>query len=353
MMSKPRDKVQQVASSSQISDRQQKVNNVHRMISAIFGSTVTALTVTPLDVVKTRLQSQMTSSQKKINIRTHHRMPICNGGHIEYVRFTLNQSHFQNLKFRGTLDGLQKIVKYEGLSNLWRGLSATLVLSVPTNVIYLIGYEHLRNYLIEVGEAFDDSYLQDYAPFYAGALSRTIAVTVVSPIEMLRTRLQSIQGGSNITIKVLRDLRKLVKNNGVTSLWRGLPPTLWRDVPFSGIYWFGYERIRNQFKKVFNFGNYNTHTNQFLLSFCSGFASGAFAAFVTTPFDVVKTWRQVGIDRSGPKPTTFLILKNIFQKEGVPGLIRGAIPRVLRTANACGIMISCYEIGKLYFNSVK
>ena len=32
-------------------------------------------------------------------------------------------------------------------------------------------------------------------------------------------------------------LRQLVLENGLRSLWKGMVPMLWRDVPFSAIYW--------------------------------------------------------------------------------------------------------------------
>lgn len=38
----------------------------------------------------------------------------------------------------------------------------------------------------------------------------------------------------------------MVAAEGVIGLWRGLGPTVLRDVPFSGIYWAVYESIKKQ-----------------------------------------------------------------------------------------------------------
>merc|ERR1719427_812788 len=46
--------------------------------------------------------------------------------------------------FNGTLDAFVKIAKVEGISSLWSGLSPTLVLAVPTTVIYFTTYEQLK-----------------------------------------------------------------------------------------------------------------------------------------------------------------------------------------------------------------
>lgn len=88
-------------------------------------------------------------------------------------------------------------------------------------------------------------------PLSAGIAARTIVATFVSPLELVRTRLQStpISPGTPHTMKsVLDGIQKMVAHDGLRTLWRGLGPTLWRDVPFSGIYWAGYEsgkRIAN------------------------------------------------------------------------------------------------------------
>ena len=46
------------------------------------------------------------------------------------------------------------------------------------------------------------------------------------------------------------------------------------------------------------------------------------------------------------------LLWHIFKAEGAPGLWRGWIPRTLKVAPACAIMISSYEVGKRMFRGV-
>jgi solute carrier family 25 protein 39/40 len=60
-------------------------------------------------------------------------------------------------------------------------------MSVPANVIYFVGYDYLRD-IIQPFVQFKQS---DYSPLLAGAIARTVAVTMISPIELFRTRLQA------------------------------------------------------------------------------------------------------------------------------------------------------------------
>jgi solute carrier family 25 protein 39/40 len=97
-------------------------------------------------------------------------------------------------------------------------------------------------------------------------------------------------------------------------------------------------------------------------SFIAGATSGAVASILTTPFDVGKTRRQVFVEaasKSGaekvlaPEERPMLkFLWHIFRTEGVAGLWTGWIPRTLKVAPACAIMISCYEVGKRAFRGV-
>lgn len=110
-------------------------------------------------------------------------------------------------------------------------------------------------------------------PLSAGIASRTIVASLVSPLELVRTRLQStpVSPGTPHTMQsVLAGIRTMVARDGTRSLWRGLGPTLWRDVPFSGIYWAGYETG----KRVANNHGYTGIE----VVFASGAASGMVSA---------------------------------------------------------------------------
>ena len=286
----------------------------------------------------------------------------------------------QKRTFNSTFDGLRKIARNEGITTLWRGLSPTLVMTVPANIIYFTGYDWLRfNGQSPINRLFPDS----TAPLVAGATARIVAASAVGPIEMLRTRMQASRstGGSHFT-EAVRGIREMVSSHGYTSLWRGLTLTLWRDVPFSGIYWWGYETIKGQLTNVrersrgrdLEVGGSRSrarsrsqsrenHTATFVDSFISGATSGAVASILTTPFDVGKTRRQTFKECSGGKTGAEKTLApeersmprflwHIFRTEGVAGLWRGWIPRTLKVAPACAIMISSYEVGKRAFRSV-
>jgi len=64
-------------------------------------------------------------------------------------------------------------------------------MSIPSSAIYMLGYEYL---LHRIGPLFTDSPTATLtpAPLIAGSLARTFSATVISPIEMFRTRLQAL-----------------------------------------------------------------------------------------------------------------------------------------------------------------
>lgn len=59
----------------------------------------------------------------------------------------------------------------------------------------------------------------------------------------------------------------MVQKEGSRALWRGLLPTMLRDVPFSGIYWMGYEKIKHNLEQRQDLTHFQT-------SFIAGASSG-------------------------------------------------------------------------------
>lgn len=96
------------------------------------------------------------------------------------------------------------------------------------------------------------------------------SATVISPLELIRTKLQS----QKQSYRELTDcIRSAVQSEGWWSLWRGLGPTLLRDVPFSAMYWYNYEKGKSWLCE-----RYNTREPNFTITFMSGAASGSVSA---------------------------------------------------------------------------
>jgi solute carrier family 25, member 39/40 len=156
-----------------IPDTQMSVNNkppqtvgsnvsaLQKSVSAISGAFLTSLIVTPLDVVRVRLQSQqvtsvpaspstaaaprlgyLTMGDSKSGVTACCReVFFSRGWSVNGTSVQCNYSPYPSLameegvcvieetgkrSFRGTWEGLVKIARYEGASSLWRGLSPTL-----------------------------------------------------------------------------------------------------------------------------------------------------------------------------------------------------------------------------------
>lgn len=212
-------------------------------------------------------------------------------------------------------------------------------MGVPASTCYMLTYDHLlRNVLPSILPH------ESLVPMTAGILARTSITTLVSPLELVRTNLQSTPkswDNPHTLRSVLASVRVLVQEQGVRSLWRGLGPSLWRDVPFSGLYWASYESWKSFFHRRGQSGAW--------IAFICGATSGISAALVTSPFDVLKTRRQASVMNSTPasmkaaSQTIPLILK-IIKNEGPSALFAGLLPRIAKIAPACGIMIASFEV---------
>lgn len=121
-----------------------------------------------------------------------------------------------------------KITKAEGISSLWSGLSPTLVLAVPATVVYFTSYEQLRCFIKDRQHDEKSIFFNQpvwFTSLVAGGVARIWAVTLVSPLELIRTKMQSkklsYQGMSLFVskIKYLSSIEKYLtkKNRG----WRG------------------------------------------------------------------------------------------------------------------------------------
>ncbi|OZC06090.1 hypothetical protein X798_06927 [Onchocerca flexuosa] len=236
--------------------------------------------------------------------------------------------------FTGTTDALFKIARMEGIRSLWSGLSPTLVMAIPATVLYYTIYDNVLSWLREKCNR-----KSPWLPMVAGSTARLVALTIVSPMELIRTKMQS----ERLTYK---DIGLAVQRSkaaeGWISLWRGWSPLLMRDLPFSAVYWTGYEYLKAKALQKFN----RRETN-FPISFVCGAMAGSLAAFVTTPFDVVKTHRQITLG----KELNLKQIKNrhndgrikVTENCGCSTVVTEGRDMEIRSKHSFGVMKELYE----------
>ncbi|TMW64185.1 hypothetical protein Poli38472_012807 [Pythium oligandrum] len=322
-------------------------NTLAKAAAASGGALFTSLFVTPLDVAKVRLQSQlsandcrpstlMTSAAEHCRC-TRYRCP-CNRVVTRPVEHRISRQRVLSCKnisgasasvrLQGTSHALRHIFQTEGVKGLFSGLSPTMMIAVPATVLYYVSYDMLMH----VGRDHAPEY-EAALPLIAGSSARVFAASVTSPLELIRTRMQS---GNLANRGMVVMLSQVFRSGGSGALLSGLGATLARDVPFSAIYWTAFETSQRHVRE--------TELSRGQRAFVCGALSGAIAATVTTPFDVVKTLQQVQATKEGASIAS--ILRDIVQRRGVAGLFTGLGARLARVAPSCAIMISCYELGK-------
>jgi solute carrier family 25 protein 39/40 len=374
-----------------------------RIISGSLGAIVTHLAVTPLEVCKIRQQTSSvcdTPLSKKTQIKTFLRgrgtVVLSNGlmlpksafpclvapGHTIdvaaaqspnvcsrlYESTLAHHSQSSHAMQRSSTSGglihtLRSIFRAEGVRGLYAGLRPTLLMSVPNTALYLSLYDEITVRLRQHSTNTEtDANGSISIPLIAGAISRLVSSVATAPLELIRTRQASLVGNSTskgAASGIIQEFQFLYRTNGLRSFYTGLGPMLWRDVPFSSLYFLCLEQskaaLANSYREQ---GAIISPSVQAAHVFGSGLVAGAVATALTTPFDVIKTRRQMVakeghscFEHSIPSGTIGY-MRHIFKVEGMAGLWRGNKTRMLKVAPACAIMISCYDFGKKVFEEM-
>jgi len=342
---------------------------LYRLASSSVGAVAVVLVTSPLDVLKTRRQAAAPpapppplSLTLSLSSPPLQRGTACRreGSALSLLASPPRPRPRPPPPPPSGLRALSALVRREGVRVLWSGLRPALAATVPATALYFTTYDLLK---ARAERALAGSAAQPAAPLLAGVAGRVLAVAAVSPLELIRTR-EMLKRSRRPLLAALR--AEVAAGGSIAALWRGFAATLWRDVPFSGIYWLGYENLKRTGERALaaarsgaagggggGGGGGAARQPRILdtvaISFAAGATSGSVAALVTTPFDVLRTRQQVA-GMAGAAATarggTVAALADIARSEGLAGLFAGVGARVAKVAPSCAIMISSFELCK-------
>mmetsp|Transcript_21692 Transcript_21692/g.38771 ORF Transcript_21692/g.38771 Transcript_21692/m.38771 type:complete len:310 (-) Transcript_21692:793-1722(-) len=178
-----------------------------------------------------------------------------------------------------------------------------------------------------------------FTELYTSGISVSVANTATNPLDMVKVRMQ--MAGRNLTAGEKRPGMvatgiSVVKNEGVLALWSGLGPSLARGFFFGGARLGLYTPIKAAIVG-------DDRNPSFQMKVLSGSLSGGLAAAVTSPIELIKTRLQAaGRDPSMPN-TSMGVIRSVVASDGVPGLWRGAMPGLIRSAILTACQCATYD----------
>lgn len=186
------------------------------------------------------------------------------------------------------------------------------------------------------------------------------AAAVTNPIDVIKIRMQlenemtQQKGLSHFNNRYYDGLIKgsgtIIRDEGITGLYKGLFPSLLREGSYSTIRLGAYEPLKRLL------GATDTAHTPLWKKICAGAVSGAVGSCIATPTDLIKIRMQAqgkicGIEQKRYK-NTWTAVREIFNQSGIRGLYIGVGPTVKRAAILTATQIPAYDHSKhLMLNS--
>lgn len=148
-------------------------------------------------------------------------------------------------KYAGPIDVVKSLYKEGGIKSIFRGSAATCMRDVPASAAYFASYELIQRALAPNG---DRSQLSVLNTVMAGGLAGICNWLVAIPPDVLKSRLQAAPEGTYTG--AMDVFRKLMKNEGPRSLYKGAVPVLLRAFPANAFCFLGYEVAMYGLNKV-------------------------------------------------------------------------------------------------------
>lgn len=171
--------------------------------------------------------------------------------------------------------------------------------------------------------------------FMCGSLSGTCSTLLFQPLDLVKTRLQTLQSNlhpGSARVGMVTVFLSVVRTERLLGLWKGVSPSFVRTIPGVGIYFSTYYSLKQNFFQERNPGA----VEAVLLGAGARTVAGVFMLPVT----VIKTRFESGRYSYG---SVVGALRSVCQTEGPGALFSGLMATLLRDVPFSGIYVMFYS----------
>lgn len=195
---------------------------------------------------------------------------------------------------------------------------------------------------------------------------------VLAPAEVIKQNAQMIraQGGAGHTrgSTSLQAFRQLAGAGATKRLFTGYTALVARNLPFTALQFPAFEHLRGRLWVSRHGSEPDIRAKGLLetglINGASAGSAGAFAAYITTPSDVVKTrmmlsagegedGRPLSKEERKKKKGAWTVTQQVWRERGVRGFFRGGLFRSAWTALGSGLYLGTYETAKVWLKRRK
>lgn len=298
------------------------------------------------------------------------------------VRLQSQPDHLP-LRYTGPLDCFRQSISQDGIRSLYRGVSAPLAGAAAETASlfwsYGIAKDLIRYTLYPTTSHNQDETLPLSAMIAAGAASGGVTSLILTPIELVKCRMQApIAPSSSITashsthqLSPLTVIRDVFRREGLPGFWRGQLGTFFRETGGTAA-WFGayeastlYLKTRLHRQRQDQSSSQSSTTAQtpsiaetslpIPQQMLAGALAGMSYNFLFFPADTIKSKIQTGelapstsasssSSTAASTSTTFWSVgKDLWRVHGLKGLYRGCGITVLRSAPSSALIFTVVE----------
>ncbi|XP_017618277.1 mitochondrial carnitine/acylcarnitine carrier-like protein [Gossypium arboreum] len=247
-------------------------------------------------------------------------------------------------KYPGAMDAVKQTLAAEGPRGLYKGMGAPLATVAAFNAVLFT----VRGQMEALLRSEPGATLTVGQQVICGAGAGVAVSFLACPTELIKCRLQaqsvladSASAGVLVKYGGPMDVARhvLKSEGGIRGLFKGMVPTLAREVPGNAVVFGVYEAL----KQYMAGGPDTSKLGRGSFIVAGGLAGAAFWLTVY-PTDVIKSVIQVD-DYKNPKYTGSInAFRRIFASEGLKGLYKGFGPAMARSVPANAACFLAYEV---------